>query len=651
MRFTDWLGRHRRSVLLLAAALAFGGIAAAISLPIGLFPQVSFPRVRMNIDTGSQPASQMVLQVTQPLEQAVRAVPGVVDVTSTTSRGAAQIIIDFGWGTDMTTATLGVNAAVAQLLPSLPASTTYSVLRMDPTVFPFMAYSLTSSSVSQVKLQNLARYQLVPLLSAVPGVARIQVQGGHTGEIEVQVDPHRLAAFHLTLDDVSKAITAANVLQSVGRLEDHDLLYLLMDNNALHKLDDVQHIVLRGGPGGIVRLSDVATVKNGTMPQFFDVTAGGKEAVTVLVYQQPGSSMVAIAHEVAAALNNFAPQIPPHVTLSKWYDQSTLVVAAADSVRDAILIGIVLAAGVLMFFLRSWRITLLAMLIVPASLAAAVLVLSLLGMSFNIMTLGGLAASVGLVIDDVIVMIEHIARRSADSVEQSSNGQDRWVLSAGSEFLRPLTGSSAATLIVFAPLGFLTGVTGAFFKALSLTMASTLFASWLLTAFAVPLLAGWLIDFSKWHDPLVENPGWLNRTHGRLLERIFAMPAILAVAVVMLLLAGWFSYGHVQTGFMPNLDEGGFVLDYQTAPGTSLTETERELSEVEQIFYVPTLRWTVFQPAQALVSAAISMSSIRATSSCGWSRSTSVPVSPPSCSGSTTRSSPPCPASTSTSIS
>ena len=318
----------------------------------------------------------------------------------------------------------------------------------------------------------------------------------------------------------------------------------------------------------------------GVVPQFFDVTPGWqKRAVTLLLYQQPGTDMVAIARQVRQALAGFTPQTPPGVSLSKWYDQSTLVLAAAGSVRDAILIGIVLAAIVLMVFLRSWRITLLAMLIVPASLAAAVLVLSLLGMSFNIMTLGGLAASVGLVIDDVIVMIEHIARRSADHVDTPRSGQDHWVLSAGSEFLRPLTGSSAATLIVFAPLGFLTGVTGAFFKALSLTMASTLLASWLLTAFAVPLLAGWLIDFQKWNDPMAEKPGWLNRTHGHLLQRIFARPAILAVAVVVLLLAGWFSFGHVQTGFMPNLDEGGFVLDYQTAPGTSLTEAERELGE------------------------------------------------------------------------
>lgn len=582
MSFALWLNRHRRSVLTLAAALALAGIAAAVSLPIGLFPQTNFPRVRINIDTGSQPAQQMMLQVTQPIEQAARAVPGVVGVTSTTSRGSAQIKIDFAWGTDMTTATLGVNAAVAQLLPSLPASTNYTVLRMDPTVFPFMAYALTSPSVSQVKLQSIAQYQIVPLLSALPGVARVQVQGGHTAEVEVDVDPYRLAQFHLTLADVSNAVAAANALQSVGRVEDHDLLYLLMSNNPLQNLQDVKNIVLRGSPAGVVRLSDVATVRDGVMPQYFNVSANGKQAVTMLLFQQRNSNSVAIAGAVRDAFAGFAPNLPPGVTLSKWYDQSTLVLAAASSVRDAILIGVVLAAFVLLFFLRSWRITMLAILIVPASLAAAVVVLALLGMSFNIMTLGGLAASVGLVIDDVIVMIEHIARRAGGAHSSEASGQTR-VLDAGAEFMTPLTGSSAATLIVFAPLGFLSGVTGAFFKALSITMASTLVASWLLTAFAVPLLAGWLIDFSKWHDPEADRPSWLTRSHGGLLRAVFRRPLFLGVAVVVLLLAGGFSFTHVQTGFIPHLDEGGFVLDYQTNPGTSLAETRREIAEIETI--------------------------------------------------------------------
>jgi multidrug efflux pump subunit AcrB len=580
MNLAVWLGRHRRSVLLLAAALTLGGIAAAVSLPIGLFPQTSFPRVRVNIDTGSQPADQMMLQVTQPMEQAVRAVPGVQDVTSITSRGAAQLTIDFGWGADMSAATLGVNAAMAQLLPSLPPGASYNVLRMDPTVFPIIAYALTSPHVSQVALRNFGLNQMVPLLSAIPGVARIQVQGGDTAEIQVQVDPHELAAFHLTLDDVERATAAANALRSVGRLEDHDLLYLLVETNAPTGLMDVKNIVVRGDATGVVRLADVATVSDGVAPKFFAVADAGHEAVTLLVFQQPDGNAVAIAAAVQQALAGFAPHIPPGVRLSKWYDQSTLVLAAAASVRDAIIIGVILAAVVLMVFLRSLRMTLLALLIVPASLAGAVLVLSILRMSFNIMTLGGLAAAVGLVIDDVIVMIEHIVRRTGGAARSAG---DAAILQAGAEFLRPLTGASAATLIVFAPLGFLSGVTGAFFKALAITMASTLVISWLLAAFAVPLLAGKLIDFSRLHPPGADAESWMARTHRSLLEQVFKRPILLGLAVVALLILGGLSFSKVQTGFMPHMDEGGFVLDYQAAPGTSLTETVREVSQIEAI--------------------------------------------------------------------
>ena len=574
-----WLERHRRSFLMLATILALGGIAAALSLPIGLYPQTNFPRVRINIDTGSQPAAQMVLQVTQPIEQAARAVPGVINISSTTSRGSAQIVIDFAWGTQMTAATLGVNAAVAQLLPSLPPGINYTVLRMDPTVFPFMAYALTSPRVPPAILQNLAALRLVPLLSAVPGVARVQVQGGDTGEIEVRADPEHLAAYHLTLDAVSKAIAAADTLQSVGQVQDHDLLFLLMAHNPLRTVNDVRNVVVSGGPKGVVRLGDVASVRLGAMPQLFAVSADGKQAVTLLLFQQPGSDMVAIARAAQKALDGFRPNLPPDVRLSSWYNQSTLVLAAADSVRDAILIGVVLAALVLLLFLRNWRITLLAMLIVPAALAVATLVLFLLGMSLNIMTLGGLAASVGLVIDDVIVMVEHIARRAAANVGRPK----LWVLRAGAEFFPPLTGSGAATLVVFAPLGFLSGVTGAFFKALSITMAATLLASWALTAFIVPLLAEALVDFHAFHDPEAERDSVLTLAHHRLLQALFQRPWLLGVALAALLSVGWVSYNRVATGFMPHLDEGGFVLDYQTAPGTALTETAREITEVQNI--------------------------------------------------------------------
>jgi multidrug efflux pump subunit AcrB len=574
-----WLERHKRAVLVLAAALAMGGVMAASTLPIGLYPQTNFPRVRIMVAAGSQPATLMVQQVTQPVERAVRAVPEVRDVSSTTSRGAAQITIDFAWGSDMTAATLGVNAAVAQLLPGLPAGTSFTVLRMDPTVFPFQAFALTSPTVSLIKLQDIANTQLVPLLSAVPGMASVQVQGGESGEIEVRADPARLAAYHLTLDDLSKAITAAGTLQSVGQAQGHGELYLLMAANALRSVADVKAVVVRGGAGGVVRVGDVADVRLGAAPELFSVSADGKQAVTLLLFQQPGSDMVAIAKQARAALAGFAPNLPPGVAVQSWYDQSALVQAAAGSVRDAILIGVVLAAGVLFLFLRSARITALAMLIVPAALAGAVLALSLFGMSFNIMTLGGLAASVGLVIDDVIVMIEHIARRSTSAGPHPST----WVLRAGAEFFAPLTGSSAATLIVFAPLGFLSGVTGAFFKALSITMAAALFASWVLSAFIVPLLAGVLVDFSRFHDPEAAHTSRATALHHRLLGMLLRRPALLGVALAAVLAVGALALTQVPTGFMPGLDEGGFVLDYQTNPGTSLDETTREIGQVEAI--------------------------------------------------------------------
>jgi multidrug efflux pump subunit AcrB len=334
----------------------------------------------------------------------------------------------------------------------------------------------------------------------------------------------------------------------------------------------------------VVRLGQVAEVRSGIVPQWVRVQEDGKPAVLFNVFEQPDGNAVAIAGQVQAKLAGLA--LPAGVTLTNWYDQSQLVTQSAASVRDAILIGLVLAGLVLILFLRNWRVTLVAMVSVPATLATTVLLLSLLGMSFNIMTLGGIAAAVGLVIDDVIVMIEHIARRAgAPHAERGGAIGRAAVLPAGYEFLRPLTGSSLATLIVFLPLGFLSGVTGAFSKALSVTMAAALIISYLTTAFVVPVLARHFIDFRRWRDPGAAGNGWLGRGHGWLLDRLFRAPWLLALALVPLLALGWVAYGHVATGFMPAVDEGGFVMDYYTAPGTALPETDRELREIEAILH------------------------------------------------------------------
>jgi CzcA family heavy metal efflux pump len=580
MSFTQWMQSHRRSILFLLALLALAGTLAAFKLPVTLFPTVDFPRVLVSLDAGDRPADLMMLAVTQPVEEAVRRVPGVRDVRSTTSRGSAEVSVSFDWGIDMGLATSQINQAITQILPSLPSGTQLSTKRMDPTVFPILAYSLTSDTQSQIVLHDLARYQLRPLLSSVNGVARIQVTGGAQEEYQVTVDPARLMAYGLTLGDVAQSLSAANVVTAVGRLEDHYKLYLAIADTRLQNLRQIGDTVIKSGTNGVVRLDDVAQVSDGVVPQWIKVNADGRPAVLLNIYQQPGSNSVQIARDVEAKLTTYRSHLPPGVKLAKWYDQSALVVDSAASVRDAILIGMGLAVLVLFAFLRNAKITVIAAVVVPTVLAATIVLLYAFGMSFNIMTLGGMAAAVGLIIDDAIVMIEHIVRRLRGAPAEH-HGR---VMAAAMEFIRPLAGSSASTTVIFLPLAFLTGVTGAFFKALSLTMAAGLIISFFVTWLAVPLLAD---HFLNEKDANQKEGGrlteWVHHRYEALMQRMLAHKAWVAALIVPLIVIGWIAWGQVGSGFMPAMDEGGFILDYRAPAGTSLTETDRLLQQVEAI--------------------------------------------------------------------
>lgn len=580
MSVGSWAQSHRRSLLFMLALLALAGVAAAFRLPVSLFPTVDFPRVVVTLDGGDQPAEQMEMLVTRPVEEAVRRVPGVRSVRSTTSRGEAEVSINFDWGRDMAASTLEVNAALAQVRSQLPAGTDASTRRMDPTVFPIIAYSIASATLSPVQLRDLAEYQLRPMLSSVDGVSHVQVQGGALEEVRVTADPERLKAVDLTLDDVARTLAASNAVGAVGRLEDHYKLFLVLANTRLDTVAKLRQTVLRNGAGALVRLADVASVEQSTVPEWTRVTADGRDAVLFSVYQQPGSNSVQIARDIKAALAAHKSELPAGVSLASWYDQSELVLASASSVRDAVLIGIALSALVLLVFLRNVKVMLIAIVVVPAVLAATCVLLSVLGMSFNIMTLGGMAAAVGLIIDDAIVMIEHIMRRL-----QGETGEvHARVMAAAREFTGPLAGSSASTLVIFAPLALLTGVTGAFFKALSLTMAAALLISFLITWLAVPLLAD---RFLRARDaaphPESRFIAWLHRRYRSLMQALLARPVLLLAGVLPLLIVGAIAYRQVGSGFMPAMDEGGFVLDYRSAPGTALSETDRLLRQVEQI--------------------------------------------------------------------
>ena len=600
-----WIQRHWRSLLFLVVILAIGGVASAVFMPVALFPNVQFPRIMLSLDAGDRPADQMAVAVTTPIETALRRVPGVRNIRSTTSRGSADVSISFDWGTDMSRAFGDISAAASQVLPELPAGTQLITRRMDPSSYPMLGYSLRSHTLSPSALYDLAQYQLRPLLSSIPGVARVEVQGGEIAEFHADVDPNRLRAQDLSLVDVANAVSRAATIEAMGHVSDHYKLYLLLAQNQPRSVDALRQIVVRADSHGIVRLGDVADVALSHVPQWIRVTADGQDAVLFQIMQQPDGNSVQIARDVKQRLQDYAPHMPAGVKIANWYDQSQLVTGAAGSVRDAILIGIVLAGLVLFLFLRNTRVIFVAMLVVPGVLAITVLLLHVLGMSFNMMTLGGMAAAVGLIIDDVIVMQEHIMRRlhGVTGHVKKHIGRAAW------EFTRPLTGSSMATVVIFLPLAFLTGVTGAFFKALSLTMASALVISYLLTWIVVPLLSERLLD--QRHITHHEGGALSQRIkHGyeNLLQRWLKRPIWILLFVLPLLGVGALAFSRVGTGFMPAMDEGGFTFDYISKPGTSLEETGRLLNQVEAIIranpYVDTYsRRTGLQLGDALTEA------------------------------------------------
>jgi len=583
MDIAHWAAKHRRSILSIFFFLATAGALTAFKLPIALFPQINFPRIEISIDAGDRPADQMVIAVTRKIEQAVRSVPGVVSIRSTSSRGSADISINFNWGSDMASTLLQVESAVNQVVPGLPAGTKFMLRRMDPTVFPVAAYSLTSDTLSQVKLRDIGEYQLLPLLSSIEGVAKVRIMGGKKMEYRVEVDPLKLDAFGLSIKDVATALSAANILQAVGRLEDQYKLYLALSDTRIHTIDDIRNTVLNSGDNGLVLLSDIARVYASEQPEWLKVAADGKSAALALIYQQPNANTLKIMKAIEAKLAEYHDKLPQELAVTNWYDQSLLVTESARSVRDAIIIGVGLAALILLIFLRSIKITLVAILIVPAALTTTILLLTITGASFNIMTLGGMAASVGLIVDDAIVMIEHIVRRLRERKTREADFSMS-IRKAAIEFSYPLFGSSAATIVIFAPLAFLSGVTGVFFQALSLTMASALFVSFLLTWLAVPLLSEHLLHEK---DAQKEDMGAVFKVIQKIYQKVmqYSMrhPVLIPVFLIPFVFVSYMAYTQVGSGFIPHMDEGGFVLDFVAPPGTSLTETDRLVNQIETI--------------------------------------------------------------------
>jgi CzcA family heavy metal efflux pump len=570
--------------MFITVALCLAGVYAALRMPSSVFPQTDFPRCVILIDNGVMPADEMMATITRPIEEAMKDVPGAAFVRSATGRGSAEVNIFFNWQVDMIQSELYVNSRLAQIRSTLPSTATAVVWRLTFSAFPIIGVSLTSPTRDITKLWEIARYDIKPRFLRVPGVARVDLVGGRTPEYHVVVDPLRLNAARLNLTQVTDALIKTNLVLPTGMHEENHTLYLAVVDGRVHDIDEIANVTVGVLDGHPLRIKDFARVERGQEPVWNVVTAEGVNAVLLNIRSQPDGSTLDIADGLKTVMRGLQREMPPDLKLAFFYDQSLLVRSSVQSVWEAILFGLILSVCIIYLFLKSWGTTLTGILVIPVTVLVTLVAMRMAGLSFNLMTLGGIAAAIGLVIDDAIVVVEAIYAKVAAGLSRREA-----IHSAVCEIFRPLVGSTLTPVVVFIPLAFLDGVTGVFFRALALTMVASLLTSLLLAVTLTPSLATWFIrERRNGEEPTAADEG------GFILRRIIRLYEIsvrtalryrrLTLLVCCGILgAGIFLYANLESDFLPPMDEGGFVIDYRAPYGTSLAETNRQLLQAEEI--------------------------------------------------------------------
>ena len=584
MTLAEVVSKQARAVVVIVALLCAAGVYAAWQLPIAVFPQTDFPRIVIIVDNGEAPASQTLASVTRPIEEAMNGIPGIARIKSKTARGSSEISLYFDWRGNIIQELQLVQARLSQLVSSLPPTAQIrNVERLTFAVFPVTGYSLTSDKRDAASLKDLANYIVRPQLARLPGVAIVGVAGGKTREFHVTIDPEKLTAHNVSAQQVVEAVRNSNIIESPGLIEENHQLELALISGQAKRPDELNNIVVATVNNAPVRVSDVATVASGVEPEYTIVTADGHPAALVNINRQPDANTVTVVDGVKAALTAMRGQIPKDVRVAPYYDQSLLVRESIKSVRDSIIIGLILSVVILYAFLRNWGTTFVAILVIPVTVLVTFLAMWLARLSFDLMTLGGVAAAIGLVIDDAIVVVENI-------YTHMSRGQTRLeaVQSAVSEITVPIIGSTITPVVVFLPLTLLTGVTGVFFRSLALTMSVALLTSLVLALTFTPVLAEKFVH-AKEDESEVDD-----EHHGRFLGAIIGRyESVLGVAldnkwavmltIAIVLVGSYVLYHSLGSEFLPEFDESAFVLDYWSPPGSSLAETNRMLNDIEEM--------------------------------------------------------------------
>ena len=576
-----WTARHGKPIIFVILTLVAVGIYLAFTIPVAVFPETDFPRIVVGIDNGVFPIDQMLVTVTKPIEDAVNTVQGLDHLWSITSRGTAEVDLFFDWNVDMYRTLELVNAALARAQSSLPSTAKITANRLTFAAFPVMGYSLTSDKISQTALWEMANYEIKPRLNRQPGVSTVIVQGGKVPEFQVQPDPGKLVQTAVTIPNILDAIGRTNMIDSPGLIEENHQLILGLVSGQTRTPSEIGNIVIKTTPAGApVRIGDVANVGPSEMPVYTVVTANAKPAVLLNINRQPTSNTVTVAGAIHDEIAQIRKELPKSIDLRPFYDQSEIVVESITSVRDAILLGLLLASLIMVLFLRDWGTSLVAGLVIPATIAVTFIILRVMGQTFNLMTLGGLAAAVGLVIDDAIVVVENI-------VMHRDTGQSRAeaIRNAIHEIRVPLVGSTITPIVVFLPLISISGVNGMFFRALAVTVGASLLTSLALALTWTPTLSHYLIKSrsgraAAHHESVSPR---IMRVYERTLRIALEHKWVLAVFSAVLIAVTYVCYTNTGSDLLPEMDEGGFIVDYIMPAGSSLAETNRVVTHIEQI--------------------------------------------------------------------
>ncbi len=560
--------------------LIAGGLFAYTKLQTSLFPEITFPKIKIIADAGLQPVDRMMVTVTRPLENAIKQIPDLTTIRSITSRGSCEISAFIDWNANVDLSQQRIEARISEIRNTLPPDVNITVEKMNPSILPVMGYSLESHELSPIELKQLAVYTIKPYLSQVAGVSEIRIIGGKSKEYWVKLNLQKMSTLSVTPDSINSALSQTNFIKSNGYLSDYRYLYLTVTDASVQSLNELNNVVVSNNGKRVVRLSDIADVQVNEAVEYIKVNANGKEGLLIAVVKQPNSNLVDVSTQMKDKIVQLEKILPKDVTIKPYYIQADFVNTSVKSVTDSLWIGLVLAIIVAVIFLRSFKASFTILIIIPVTLGATLIGLYAIGYTLNIMTLGAIAAAIGLIIDDAIVVVEQIHRTHEENLE----GDYKNIVQAAIHYLFPaMVGSSISTIVIFIPFMLMSGVAGAYFNVLTNTMIITLVCSFFVTWICLPVVYLLLSGKKRKEPPVVNRPQHQEVKKQKWVSWFIRRPWLSFIFIAALVLVIILILPKLETGFLPQMDEGSIVLDYTSIPGTSLEETNKELQQVEKI--------------------------------------------------------------------